>query len=79
MNRTLVETARSMLVNFNLPYSFWVEALLTATYLRNRSPTKALSVMTPYEAWTRRKPQVGGLRVFGCQAFVHIPKKRERS
>lgn len=31
MNRMLVETARSMLVNSNLPYSFWAEALLTAT------------------------------------------------
>ena len=37
MNRTLVETARSMLVNSNLPCSFCAEALSTATYLRNRS------------------------------------------
>ena len=34
--------------------------------------------MTPYEAWTGRKPQVGGLRVFGCQAFVHIPKEERK-
>ena len=78
MNRTLVETARSMLVNSNLPCTFWAEALSTATYLRNRSPTKAVSRMTPYEAWTGRKPQVGGLRIFGCQAFVHIPKEERK-
>ena len=78
MNRTLVETARSMLVNSNLPCSFWAEALSTATYLRNRSPTKAVTGMTPYEAWTGSKPHVGGLRVFGCQAFVHIPKEERK-
>ena len=78
MNRTLVETARSMLVNSNLPCSFWAEALSTATYLRNRSPTKAVTGMTPYEAWTGRKSQVGGLRVFGCQAFVHILKEERK-
>ena len=50
MNRTLVETVRSMLVDSNLPHAFWAEALSTATYLRNRSPTKAVVGMTPYEA-----------------------------
>ena len=34
--------------------------------------------MTPYEAWTGQKPQVDGLRVFGCQAFVHIPKDERK-
>ena len=78
MNRTLVEATRSMLVNSNLPYSFWAEALSTATYLRNRSPTKAVTGMTPYEGWTGQKPRVDGLRVFGCQAFVHIPKDERK-
>ena len=78
MNRTLVETARSMLVNANLPHRFWAEALSTATYLRNRSPTKAVWGMTPHEAWTGEKPRVDALRVFGCQAFVHIPKDERK-
>lgn len=78
MNRTLVGTARSILVNANLPYSFWAEALSTATFLRNRSPTKAVCGMTPHEAWTGEKPRVDGLRVFGCQAFVHVPKDERK-
>ena len=67
MNRTLVEATRSMLFNANLPHKFWAEALSTATYLRNRSPTKAV---TPHESLTpaRRdevepvEQQVGSLR-----------------
>ena len=30
--------------------------------------------MTPHEAWYGRKPRVEHLRVFGCTAYVHIPK-----
>ena len=42
MNRTLVESVRSMLADSKLPHRFWAEALSTATYLINRSPTKTL-------------------------------------
>ena len=42
MNRTLVEAVRSMLVDAKLPHRFWAEALSTAAYLINRSPTKTL-------------------------------------
>ncbi len=43
MNLTLVEMARSMLVNSKLPCSFWAEVLSTVTYLHNRSPSKAVA------------------------------------
>ena len=74
LNRTLVEMVRSMLADSELPKSFWAEALATATYLRNRSPTKAVEGKTPYEALYGVKPKVGHLRVFGCTAYSHVPK-----
>jgi len=42
MNRTLIETTRSMLMNSTLPCSFWAESLSTATYLHNRSPANTV-------------------------------------
>ena len=69
---------RSMLSNANLPPKFWTEALSTAAYLRNRSPTKVVRGMTPQKAWTGAKPQVDHLRVFGCRAFVHVPKDERK-
>ena len=78
MNRTIVETARCMLADANLPRRFWAEAVATAVYLRNRSPTTAVNGMTPYEALTGDKPHVDILRVFGCLAYVHIPKDERR-
>ena len=49
---------------------FWAEAI---AYLKNRSPTKALKSVTPYEVWTKRKPDLRHLRIFGCKALVRIP------
>ena len=43
-------------------------------YLRNRSPTKALSGITPYEAWNGTKPDVSILRIFGCCVYAHVVK-----
>ena len=77
-NRTLVEMVRSMLADSELPKSFWAEALATAAYLRNRSPTKSVEGKTPYEALYGEKPKVGHLRVFGCTAYPHIPKDERR-
>ncbi|KAG2854887.1 hypothetical protein PC115_g25913 [Phytophthora cactorum] len=37
MNRTLVECARCMLEHAGLSKSYWGEAVMTATFLRNRS------------------------------------------
>ena len=78
MNRTIMETVRSMLVDANLPHSFWAEAVSTAVYLRNRSPTIALQNMTPYEAWMKKKPKIKHLRVFGCDAYAHVAKDERK-
>jgi len=42
-NRTLVEMARCIMLQANLPQSMWAEAVNTATYLRNRCATKSLN------------------------------------
>ena len=75
-DRTIQETARSMLCAAKLPDSFWAEAVLTAVILKNRSPTIAVKDATPYEEFTGDIPDVSNLRVFGCTAYMHIPKER---
>ena len=75
-NRTIMEAARSMLHAASLPLSFWEHAVMTAVYLRNRSPTKALTDATPYEAWRGEKPDLSHLRVFGCRAYMHLDKTK---
>jgi hypothetical protein len=78
-NRTITEKARAMLVASKLASSFWDEAVLTATYLINRSPTKALTNnKTPYEMWYHRKPSVKYLKVFGSTVYIHIKTSKNK-
>jgi hypothetical protein len=74
MNRTIVEVARCMLAESKLPRKFWAEAVSTAVYLRNRSPSSAVKGMTPFECLTGEKPSVEHLKVFGCLVYAHVPK-----
>ncbi|MCO5609631.1 hypothetical protein L7F22_063861 [Adiantum nelumboides] len=77
-NRTIMEMARAMLAHASLPRSYWAEACNTAVYIQNRSPTHALQDMTPFQAYYGSKPTVSHFRVFGCSAFVHIPKEKRQ-
>ncbi|CAL1399907.1 unnamed protein product [Linum trigynum] len=78
MNRTLLERVRCLLSHSKLPQSFWGEALLAAVYVWNRSPSVPLKYDAPEKVWTGKEVSYKHLRVFGCKAFVHIPKD-ERS
>ena len=75
-NRTIMESVRSMLYHANLPLIFWAEAVSTAVYLKNRSPTSHLKDITPYECWYKEKPDVSNIKVFGCKSYVHIPDQK---
>ncbi|KAJ4719034.1 Retrovirus-related Pol polyprotein from transposon TNT 1-94 [Melia azedarach] len=78
-NRTLLEMARSMMHEKNLPKKFWAEAVYTSVYLQNRLPTHAIEGKTPIEAWSGLKPSVGHLKVFGSVCYVHVPDvKRDK-
>ncbi|MCO5549365.1 hypothetical protein L7F22_002836 [Adiantum nelumboides] len=72
LNRTIQEKVRSMLSHAALPHGFWAEAVQTAIHLINRSPSKALGGKVPEEVWSGKPPSYAHLRVFGCEAYVHI-------
>ena len=78
LNRTLIESAKSMMFHAGLPQRFWAEAVNTATYLHNRSPISSLPDKTPYECWYGTKPNVSNLKVFGSICFVLIPDSLRR-
>ena len=76
-NRTVVETARSLLIESKLPKSYWLRAVDTAAYVRNLVK-KDKTAKSPYERFWARKPKTGQLKVFGCLAYVKN-RKREKS
>jgi hypothetical protein len=71
-----------------MPLFLWVEACYTAVYLQNRSPHKAVGSMTPEEASSWKKPEVGHFRILGA-SLIHMsllrrgqswsPRQREGS
>jgi len=81
-NQTVVTTAHALLKQRRMPAKYWREAVMTAVHLLNRSPTKSLLGMTPYEAWHGRAPSVSHLKVFGCVAYIkdlsHLRKLDDR-
>ncbi|GAB2276096.1 hypothetical protein Dimus_039170 [Dionaea muscipula] len=71
MNRTLLEKVRCLMFTSAVPKSFWGEALNTAAYLVNRSPSTVLNLKCPEEIWNKRSPSLDHLKIFGCSAYAH--------
>lgn len=71
----MVEMARRMLKNKNLPNSFWAEA---AVYLLNIYPIRAVQDQTPFEAWNSYKPSVSHLRIFGSICYALLPNQTRK-
>lgn len=61
-----------MLSQAGLTKQFWGEAIHTACYLINRSPSAALEYKTPQEIWNGSPADYIVLKIFGCPAYYHI-------
>ncbi|GJR16238.1 putative ribonuclease H-like domain-containing protein [Tanacetum coccineum] len=69
-NRTLIETARTMLADSKLPTIFWAEAISTACYVQNRVLVVKPHNKTPYELFRGFKPALSFMRPFGCHVTI---------
>ncbi|GMF56608.1 unnamed protein product [Phytophthora fragariaefolia] len=73
---SLVECGLCMLEHAGLSKSYWGKAVVTATFLRNRCPTRSTTHdKSPHQVWTGKKTLLANLKVFGCHAYVTVPKK----
>ena len=76
-NRTIMKHTLALLNEAKLPGSFWWDAVVAYTHVRNCSPSTSLpSNKMPYELWHQSKPDVFHFRVFGCTAFVLVKKDK---
>lgn len=77
--RRIRESGRAMRLRANLPEEFEGAALVTAGVLSNINRINKQG-KTPYEDWNKHKFDVSCLKVFGCDAWVFIPRhKRTKS
>ena len=76
-NHHLLEVARALMFTMNVPKYLWGDAILTATYLINRLPSRPINFETPLSILTKTYLQVSTsntlpLKTFGYTTFFHI-------
>ena len=69
-NRHLLEVARSMMFQMDVPKYLWSEAVLTAAYLINRMSSRILGMASPAEMLLGQRDFKVPPKVFGCVCFV---------
>lgn len=72
-NRVIIERARTILHESNLPLNFWAEAIAYISHSINLTPRKNKD-KTSYELWFNKVPNITYLKTFGCLAYCHVPK-----
>jgi hypothetical protein len=65
-----------MIHDQDLPMHLWAKATRTTVYVQNRISHSALGFKTPEEMFTRKKPEVSHLKIFGCPVYLHIRKEK---
>ena len=73
-NRTIAERIRALLHASGLPKNLWGEAARHVVWLLNRTTTKAVEGMTPFEAAFGKKPNLKGVREWGEKVYVRVEK-----
>ena len=71
-----MEAVKAMIHNHDLLMHLWPEATRTTVYVQNKSPHRVLGNKTPEETFSREKPKVSHLRIFGCPVYVHVPREK---
>jgi hypothetical protein len=75
VNLSLCEMARCQMYEAKCSKRMWAEAINTVTEIKNRVPHKALVDKRPQELWSGEKTDVSHFKVFGCVAYMHVPKE----
>ena len=61
-----MEAVKSMIHDQDLPMYPWEEVARTTIYVHNRISHSALGNKTPEEMFSKEKPEVSHLKIFGC-------------
>ena len=66
----ILQITRALLFHSSLPTKFWSDAVQTAVFLINRTPSTVLHNISPYEKLFHVPPDYSMFRVFGCLCYI---------
>ena len=69
-HRHIIEMACTMIIRYDFPAEFWVDASYTSTYTINRLPSSVLGGVSPFEKLFHRLPSYHFLKTFGWKASL---------
>jgi len=68
--KSLIDVSRSIRSTSSLPITLSPEIYITAGYLLNRTPIRAINWKTPFELAYKKKPSIAHLKIYGCRAYT---------
>lgn len=78
INQTLLDMTRCLLIESGVPKELWADAVVTASRIRNKCPSKAIEGKSPEALWTGGEVKLDSLRVFGCRAWSVRSRLRKK-
>ena len=77
-NRHILEVAREMMNEKDLPKSYWVEVTNTNVFVMNNCTTSGIHDITPHKKFYGKKSDLSHVRIFDSITFVHIPDEKRK-
>lgn len=69
-NRSIIDCARTLMIQKNVAQTYWREAVSTTIYVLNRVQLKKDTNQTLYELWFGYRPTVSYFIIFGSKCFI---------
>ena len=76
----LLNVARALMFQAQLPIYFWGECVSTTAYIINRTPSSNMQNQSPYDLLYGKVPAYDLMKAFGCLCYAAtIPTQRHKS
>ena len=69
-NRSIMDYARTLMMEKNVNLKYWREVVRTTIYTLNRVQVKKGTHLTPFELWQGYSPNVNYFNLFGSKSYI---------